>query len=177
MGNDTEANEIIKTLFQFNVTLQAQIVSVGHEWTEGPVIVPGTNKNQENDILFYSDVPNDVIWRFEETEGELRKPAKIVLQNSGRCCTARQPHECRSAAEPGSNGITFDLINKNLLICQHGARAISKLQLNSSGYPVIEEMEVKCSVDLKSSINKPFIQTNIEIAITLCRWYCTIFRS
>ena len=66
LGNDTNANETIKTLFQFNETLQAQIVSEGHEWTEGPVIAPGANNNQENDILFYSDVPNDVIWRFEE---------------------------------------------------------------------------------------------------------------
>ena len=146
MGNDTEANETIKTLFQFNETLQAQIVSEGHEWTEGPVIVP--RNNQENDILFFSDVPNDAIWRFEETEGELRKPAKIVVQNSGRCSRARQPHECRSAAEPGSNGITFDQINSNLLICQHGARAVAKLPLNSSGYPVIDEMEVKRRINL-----------------------------
>ena len=148
LGNDTEANETIKTLFQFNETLQAQIVSEGHEWTEGPVIAPGTNNNQANDILFFSDVPNDAIWRFEETAGELRKPAKIVVQNSGRCSTARQPHECRSAAEPGSNGITFDQINSNLLICQHGARAVAKLSLNSSGYPVIDEMEVKCRMNL-----------------------------
>ena len=63
LGNDTEANEIIKTLFQFDETLQAQVVSAGHEWTEGPIIVPGTTNNQENDILFFSDVPNDVIWR------------------------------------------------------------------------------------------------------------------
>ena len=148
LGNDTEANEIIKTLFQFDETLQAQVVSAGHEWTEGPIIVPGTTNNQENDILFFSDVPNDVIWRFEETEGELRTPAKIVVRNSGRCSSARQSYECRSAAEPGSNGITFDQINSNLLICQHGARTVVKLSLNSSGYPVIEEMEVKCNMNL-----------------------------
>ena len=61
----------------------------------------------------------------------------VAVQESGSCDSART--DCETVAEPGSNGLAFDKVNNNLLICQHGARSIIKIPLDpSDGMPLPE---------------------------------------
>ena len=142
-GNES-ASDTYRRIFQ---DMQAEVVSRGHEWTEGPVIITGTYQNSNNDILIFSDVPRDLTWRYEEGTGVRQKQSTIIMENSGRCQTARLLSECSLAAEPGSNGKAYDPINKNLLVCQHGSRAVEQVPLNSSGFPIPDQFSVSANID------------------------------
>lgn len=116
---------------------QAETLSRGHGWTEGPVIVPIVTHDRFSEILYFSDTIQDKIWRYEESEFEPHHQFTVVLQQSGSCESARS--DCASVAEPGSNGLAFDKINNNLLICQHGARSVIKMPIDpSDGMPLPE---------------------------------------
>ena len=116
---------------------QAEILSRGHGWTEGPVIVPIITNNRFSEILYFSDTIHDKIWRYEESEFEPHHQFTEVLKQSGSCESARS--DCGSVAEPGSNGLAFDKLNNNLLICQHGARSVIKMPIDpSDGMPLPE---------------------------------------
>ena len=120
---------------------KAEILSQGHGWTEGPVVIPIVNAHYFNEILFFSDTIQDKIWMYEESEFEPHHQFTVAVENSGSCESARS--DCDVVAEPGSNGIAFDNLNKNLLICQHGGRAILKLPLDPyNGMPLASDLEV-----------------------------------
>lgn len=141
----------LETFYRIFYDLKAEIISQRYEWTEGPVILPRNSQNPNNDILLFSDTIQDKIWIYEESENKPHNQPIVLMENSGNCKSARS--DCQLVAEPGSNGLAINNINKNLLICQHGARAISKLPLSqSNNMPIANSLEVSSS---KTSKSKP----------------------
>ncbi len=97
------------------------LVAEGFNWSEGPVWQPrGQN-------LYFSDVPENKVYRWNDLDG-----LSIYLTPSGYTGTA--PKE----GGIGSNGLALDE-NGNLILCQHGNRAVSRLvSLKDSLHPVFE---------------------------------------
>jgi gluconolactonase len=87
-----------------------EILAEGFEWSEGPVWVKSTG------YLLFSDVPRNVIMRWEEGGG-----AHEWLRPSGY--TGREPR----GGEMGSNGLAIDPEGR-LAICQHGDRRMARLE-------------------------------------------------
>lgn len=86
-------------------------IAEGFAWVEGPVWHRGDGS------LLFSDIPNNVVYRWREGEG-----ARIFLEQSGY--SGRAPFLGR---EPGSNGLAFDPRGR-LVLCEHGDRRISRLE-------------------------------------------------
>ena len=85
---------------------RVEVVASGYKWAEGPVWTGGG--------VLFSDVPNNVIWRWQEGAG-----AAEFLRPSGYTGTVPR------AGEPGSNGLAVDA-NARLFMCQHGDRRIAR---------------------------------------------------
>ena len=132
VDENDKAQEAFKRIFH---EPYAETLSRGHGWTEGPVIVPIVTKDRFSEILYFSDTIQDKIWRYEASEFKPRHQFTVAVPHSGGCDSARS--DCDSLLETGSNGLAYDKKNNNLLICQHGARAIAKMQLDpSTGMPL-----------------------------------------
>ena len=139
VSGNSSAREIFYKIFHEQ---KAEILTQGHGWTEGPVVVPIINKHNFHEILFFSDTINDKIWMYEESVFEPHHQFTVAVEKSGSCESTRS--DCNLVAEPGSNGIAFDKINNNLLMCQHGSRSIIKLPLDpSNGMPLASNLEVR----------------------------------
>ena len=87
-----------------------EIIAEGFEWSEGPLWV------EKQNMLLFSDVPMNTIFKWTEAKGK-----EVYLQPSGY--TGAEPSVCK---EPGSNGLTFDK-NGNLVLCQHGDRRMARM--------------------------------------------------
>jgi gluconolactonase len=85
-----------------------EVIGEGYEWSEGPVWVAKEN------MLLFSDVPKNIIYKWTEAKG-----VESYLTPSGFTGT-----ETRSK-EPGSNGLI--LHNDSLILCQHGDRRMAKM--------------------------------------------------
>ncbi|MBX2915065.1 MAG: SMP-30/gluconolactonase/LRE family protein [Cyclobacteriaceae bacterium] len=85
-----------------------EILAEGYEWSEGPVWI-----EQENMLLF-SDVPKNTIYKWTEAKG-----AEVYLTPSGFTGTAT------TSNEPGSNGLVVH--NDSLILCQHGDRRVARM--------------------------------------------------
>ena len=81
----------------------------GFDWSEGPVWKDGT--------LFFSDVPANILYRWFPGS----KHAEVFLEQSGGIPASPD------FREPGSNGLALDSEGR-LLICQHGARRVVRLE-------------------------------------------------
>ena len=110
---------------------RAEKIVAGHVWLEGP------SWDARAGALLFSDVVKNRLWRWTPGHG-----TDVALDPSGT--TAPGPH---SAAEPGSNGTAFDAQGR-LLICQHGARRIVRLE--ASG-----ELAVVASAHQGKRLNSP----------------------
>lgn len=87
----------------------------GYKWVEGPVW------NRKGGFLLFSDIPNNVVHKWEPGKG-----ISAFLQPSGY--TGSAPF---TGPEPGSNGLTFD--NDGLLVlCQHGDRRVARRESNGN---------------------------------------------
>lgn len=84
-----------------------EIISEGYEWSEGPLWVGSKN------MLLFSDVPRNTIYKWTEKEG-----AQVYLTPSGFSGSETE------SPEPGSNGLTLD-DEENLILCQHGDRRLA----------------------------------------------------
>ena len=82
----------------------------GYRWVEGPVW------SRSGGFLLFSDIPNNVIHKWEPGSG-----ASEFLKPSGY--TGSEPF---TGPEPGSNGLTFDSEGR-LVMCQHGDRQVARL--------------------------------------------------
>ena len=87
-----------------------EIIAKGFTWSEGPVW-----SKKLNAVLF-SDVPNNVIYKWDEKNG-----LDIFLDNIGH--SGIVPNSKKS----GTNGLIIDQ-QGNLIICMHGDRRIVKLK-------------------------------------------------
>jgi gluconolactonase len=88
-------------------TPQAEIISEGYQWTEGPLWV----KN----MLLFSDVPKNTIYKWTEKGG-----TEVYLTPSG--FTGKDS----KSKEPGSNGLLLDHQGR-LILCQHGDRQMARM--------------------------------------------------
>jgi gluconolactonase len=80
----------------------------GFDWSEGPVWVSNGN------YLLFSDVPQNVVFRWKE--GEKTGPFMMPSGYTG---------SKQRGGEPGSNGLTLDSQGR-LVLCQHGDRQIAR---------------------------------------------------
>jgi gluconolactonase len=127
-GAEPPAVERIGARLDALVPADAQLEKVvdGHVWLEGPLW------DRRGRALLFSDIPRNAVYRWREGEGE-----SLVLQPSGY--RGREPFRGR---EPGSNGLAFDLAGR-LVLCQHGERAIARLDPRQGLVPLVERFEGK----------------------------------
>ncbi len=87
-----------------------EILASGFEWSEGPLWLP------DQDVLLFSDIPVNTVFRWSESEGvtEYLKPSGYTGSDEGK-------------KEPGANGMILDL-NGKLVLCQHGDRQIGRMK-------------------------------------------------
>jgi gluconolactonase len=86
---------------------KAEIIASGFDWTEGPLWVASHN------MLLFSDVPRDTIFKWTEAEG-----ISVYLTPSGYTDTIPR------GGEMGSNGLTLDKDGR-LVLCQCGNRQMA----------------------------------------------------
>ena len=91
-------------------TTKAEIIAEGYQWSEGPLWI------EKHNMLLFSDVPMNTIYKWTEANGK-----EIYLKPSGY--TGNTPSKCK---EPGSNGLTLDAAG-NLVLCQHGDRQVGRM--------------------------------------------------
>tara|TARA_B110000444_G_scaffold15527_1_gene13388 strand:- start:2 stop:979 length:978 start_codon:yes stop_codon:yes gene_type:complete len=94
----------------FSKDSKIEILANGFSWSEGPVW-----SKKLNAVLF-SDVPNNVIYKWDEKNG-----LEIFLDNIGYSGVVP------NLKKAGTNGLTIDN-EGNLIICMHGDRRIVKLK-------------------------------------------------
>ncbi len=102
-----EIDDAIHTIIDINQKIE--ILADGFEWSEGVAW------DKWNDHLFFSDVPQNTIYQWDERTG-----LSIYLRPSGY--GAEDP----DGVELGANGLYFDAKNR-LVICDSGLRRISRL--------------------------------------------------
>lgn len=91
-----------------------EILAGGFIWTEGPAW------NKEGKFLVFSDIPNNVVNKWEEG-----KPVAKFFSPSGY--TGKKPRGGKPGDEPGSNGLMWDSDGR-LVLCQHGDRQVARLE-------------------------------------------------
>src|SRR5678810_1373974 len=131
----------IGTIERFDGTLdniistnaKPEIIAEGFEWSEGPLWV------EKHNMLLFSDVPMNTIFKWTEEKGK-----EVYLKPSGY--TGTEPSLCK---EPGSNGLTFDK-NGNLILCQHGNRQMARMDapLDNCLLYTSDDADERSSVDL-----------------------------
>lgn len=88
---------------------QIEIIAEGFEWSEGPLWI------EQHQMLLFSDVPRDTIFKWTEKKGK-----EVYLTPSGYTGTVAR------TGEKGSNGLLLD--NKGqLVLCQCGNRQMARM--------------------------------------------------
>ncbi|HEY0622655.1 SMP-30/gluconolactonase/LRE family protein [Sphingomonas sp.] len=93
-------------------TARIEVLAGGYTWSEGPLWVP------QGDYLLFSDVPKNVVHRWDRTNG-----AKPFLSPSGF-----QGVVPATIREPGANGLALDRQGR-LLLADSGSRALVRVDL------------------------------------------------
>lgn len=101
-------------------------IAGGHKWVEGPVW------NRKEGFLLFSDVPNNSIYKWQESKGE-----SLYSKPSGY--TGKVPFD---GAEPGSNGLAYDPVG-NLVLAEHGDRRVARLENNGHQTTLVDRFEGK----------------------------------
>ena len=109
IGSVERLSPEINNLIEKNARIE--ILANGFEWSEGPVW-----SSQLNSVLF-SDVPENIIYSWNEDKG-----LGIFTRPIG------YSGEVPNLKKAGTNGLTIDA-DGNLIICMHGDRKITKLEL------------------------------------------------
>lgn len=92
-----------------NKDAKVEIIAEGFEWSEGPVWL------EKQQMLIFSDVPANIIYKWTEAKGK-----EVYLTPSGYTGSEQR------GGEMGSNGLTLSLEGK-LLLCQHGDRRVAMM--------------------------------------------------
>lgn len=106
----------------FDKNAKIEVLADGFTWAEGPVWV-----SKLNGVVF-TDVPNNKAYLWTKKDG-----LSLFLSPSGM--TNHAPH----STDEGANGLTLDN-EGNLILCQHGNRAVSKLKNWSFDAPEYETL-------------------------------------
>ncbi len=96
-----------------------EVLAEGFNWSEGPVWI------SDGDYVVFSDVPENRIYKWSEQDG-----LSVFLEPSGYTGLPRENYK------QGSNGMALDE-NGNLLICEHGDRRISRLDIKEGKRRVV----------------------------------------
>ena len=115
---DVQGSQTLGTIERLDSRLDELIASgskmeklaEGFDWSEGPIWM------KDGEFLLFSDVPQNVIYRWKEGQG-----VKEFLKPSGY--TGSTPR----GGEPGSNGLTVDSQGR-LVLCEHGDRRVARLE-------------------------------------------------
>ncbi|MBT1705651.1 SMP-30/gluconolactonase/LRE family protein [Chryseosolibacter indicus] len=127
-----------------------EILAEGYEWSEGPVWVESQN------MLLFSDVPKNTIYKWTEKEG-----AQVYLTPSGY--TGSEPSQRK---EPGSNGLTLDPSGR-LVLCQHGDRRVARMDASlDAPKPIFVTLADNFEGKKLSSPNDVVFKKNGEIFFT-----------
>ncbi len=100
---DESINEIISP------KAKAEIIAEGFDWSEGPLWI------EKNNMLLFSDIPRNAIYKWTEKNG-----AELYLKPAGYTGSVQR------GGETGSNGLILDKNNK-LVLCQHGDRRMARM--------------------------------------------------
>ncbi len=100
-------------------------IAEGFDWSEGPVWLKG------EDMLLFSDVPRNTVYRWREGKG-----VDVFLHPSGY--TGGPSRE----GEPGSNGLTLDP-DGHLVLMQHGDRRVARAGKNGQYVTLADRFEGK----------------------------------
>ncbi len=107
--------------------LKMEVIATGLSWSEGPVWI--NDENAGIGYLMFSDTIKNRIYKWEDGKGLFTVGKTIYAEKSG--CTNEE--YCNSVFEPGSNGLLRkDSKSIDLLVCQHGERAVSHFRENGS---------------------------------------------
>lgn len=87
-----------------------EILADSFLWSEGPLWLESENK------LIFTDVPDNAIYSWDDKAGKqlYLKPSGYTIQDT-------------TGGKEGANGLMLDL-QGNLILCQHGNRAIAKMK-------------------------------------------------
>ncbi len=102
-----------------------EILAKGLDWSEGPVW------STRDNCLYFSDVPQNVVYRWKEGQG-----VAPYLKPSGYTGTTPR------GGEPGSNGLTIDNDGR-LVLCQHGDRRVARLEKDGTFATLVDRFEGK----------------------------------
>ncbi len=89
--------------------VRPEIIAEGFDWSEGPLWLP------EQNMVIFSDIPNNSIFQWSEKGG-----LKLYLKPSGYTDTIQR------GGETGSNGLLLDSRGR-LILCQHGDRRVARM--------------------------------------------------
>ena len=103
-----------------------EVIATKQKWVEGPVFL----ESPDETILLFSDTVLNRIYRYEEGKGLLAVGKTIFAEFTG--CKLENKEYCDRMKEPGSNAIIKYKDTNNLLVCQHGERAISFFRENGT---------------------------------------------
>lgn len=106
IGTIERLDPALDALVDANATVE--ILAEGYEWSEGPVWV------EKENMLLFSDVPKNTIYKWTEAKG-----AEVYLTPSGFTGTTT------TSNEPGSNGLVVH--DDSLILCQHGDRRVVRM--------------------------------------------------
>lgn len=106
IGTIERLDPALDALVDANATVE--ILAEGYEWSEGPVWV------EKENMLLFSDVPKNTIYKWTEAKG-----AEVYLTPSGFTGTTT------TSNEPGSNGLVVH--DDSLILCQHGDRRVARM--------------------------------------------------
>lgn len=99
-----------------------RLLSIGHQWSEGPAWDRSRQK------LYFTDVPRNRAYSWSSSEG-----IRIFLDPSGV-----DPVKAKDMREPGANGLLLARSGE-LLICNHGARAVQSRDFESRSRKTLVE--------------------------------------
>lgn len=100
---DTSLDSII------SATAKPEIIAEGLDWSEGPLWI------EKDQMLLFSDVPRDTVFKWTEANGK-----EVYLSPSGYTDTLKR------GGEMGSNGLTLDN-EGSLILCQCGNRQVARM--------------------------------------------------
>lgn len=110
--------EVFDPRFEHLVKQSAHVdhLWTGARWTEGPAWFPAGRS------LFFSDIPNDRLLRFDESNGQVG----VFREGQGRYC----------------NGNTIDRLGR-LVSCEHGGRRVTRIEHDGSVTVVADRFDGK----------------------------------
>jgi len=105
-----------------------EVIATGMSWAEGPLWI--NDENAGIGYLMFSDPITNLIYKWEDGKG-MFTVGKTIYSENGGCNQDKQ--FCDSFFMPGANGLMRkDSASLDLIVCQHGERAISLFRENGT---------------------------------------------